>query len=149
VDVETGSVRLIRHVFVHDIGRPINPLVVEGQVHGGAAHGLGYALFEEFDYDVDAMPKTSGFLDYSMVTSGEAVEPETSDLDTPSTSNPAGFRGAGEGATIPLPAAVAAAVENALRSRGLEVFITDLPISPERLRRQIVEAAIRNQEVRT
>jgi carbon-monoxide dehydrogenase large subunit len=146
VDVETGAVKVLRHVFVHDVGRPINPMVVEGQVHGGAVHGLGYALFEEFAYDDDAAPLTSGFLDYSMVTSGEVIEPESSDLDTPSTSNPGGFRGAGEGATIPVAAAVAAAVEDALRSRGLEVFITELPISPERLRRQIVRAERNKQE---
>jgi carbon-monoxide dehydrogenase large subunit len=146
VDVETGAVKVARHVFVHDVGRPINPTVVDGQVHGGAAHGLGYALFEELAYDEDATPRTSGFLDYMMVTTGEFVEPEASDLDTPSTSNPEGFRGAGEGATIPVAAAMAAAVEDALRSRGLEVFITELPISPERLRRQIVEAARKKQE---
>jgi len=146
VDVETGAVNVSRHVFVHDVGRPINPTVVEGQVHGGAAHGAGYALFEEFAYDEDASPRTSGFLDYTMVTTGEAVEPEASDLDTPSTSNPEGFRGAGEGATIPVAAAMAAAVEDALRNQGLEVFITELPISPERLRRQIVQAEHNKQE---
>jgi len=141
LDVETGAVQVHKHVFVHDVGRPINPLVVEGQVHGGAAHGLGYALFEEFAYDEDASPKTSGFLDYSIVSAGEVVKPETSDIDTPSPSNPGGFRGAGEGATIPVAAAMAAAVEDALRSRGLDVFITELPITPDRLHHLITEAA--------
>jgi carbon-monoxide dehydrogenase large subunit len=140
VDVETGGVQVRRHVFVHDVGRPINPLVVEGQVHGGAAHGLGYALFEEFAYDSDAAPRTSGFLDYSIVSTGEVVEPETSDIDTPSPSNPGGFRGAGEGATIPVAAAVASAVEDALMSVDVDVFITELPISPDRLHRLITEA---------
>jgi len=146
VDVETGAVQVRRHVFVHDVGRQINPLVVEGQVHGGAAHGLGYALFEEFAYDEGAAPRTSGFLDYSIVSAGEVVEPETSDIDTPSPSNPGGFRGAGEGATVPVAAAVAAAVEDALRSRGLDVFITELPISPDRLHRLITQAASHKQE---
>ena len=146
VDVETGAVQVRRHVFVHDVGRQINPLVVEGQVHGGAAHGLGYALFEEFAYDEDSAPRTSGFLDYSIVSAGEVVEPETSDIDTPSPSNPGGFRGAGEGATVPVAAAVAAAVEDALRSRGLDVFITELPISPDRLHRLITQAASHKQE---
>jgi carbon-monoxide dehydrogenase large subunit len=140
VDVETGGVQVRRHVFVHDVGRPINPLVVEGQVHGGAAHGLGYALFEEFAYDSDAAPRTSGFLDYSIVSTGEVVEPETSDIDTPSPSNPGGFRGAGEGATIPVAAAVASAVEDALMSVGVDVFISELPISPDRLHQLITEA---------
>jgi carbon-monoxide dehydrogenase large subunit len=148
VDVETGAVEVHRHVFVHDVGRQINPLVVEGQVHGGAAHGLGYALFEEFAYDEDASPRTSGFLDYSIISAGEAVEPETSDIDTPSPSNPGGFRGAGEGATIPVAAAVAAAVEDALRSRGLEVFITELPITPDRLHRLITQAATKQEATR-
>jgi carbon-monoxide dehydrogenase large subunit len=146
VDLETGGVKLVRHVFVHDVGRPINPLVVEGQVHGGAAHGLGYALLEEFIYDEEATPRTSGFLDYTMVTAGEVVGAEASDLDTPTTSNPGGFRGAGEGATIPFAAAMASAVEDALRSRGLDVFITELPISPDRLRRQVAEAERKKQE---
>jgi carbon-monoxide dehydrogenase large subunit len=146
VDIETGAVEVRRHVFVHDVGRQINPLVVEGQVHGGAAHGLGYALFEEFAYDEDASPRTSGFLDYSIVSAGEVVEPETFDIDTPSTSNPGGFRGAGEGATLPVAAAVAAAVEDALRSRGLDVFITELPISPDRLHQLITQAANKQQE---
>jgi carbon-monoxide dehydrogenase large subunit len=146
VDIETGMVQVRRHVFVHDIGQQINPLVVEGQVHGGAAHGLGYALFEEFAHDVDGSPRTSGFLDYSIVSTGEVVEPETSDIDTPSPSNPGGFRGAGEGATIPVAAAIAAAVEDALRSHGLDVFITELPITPDRLHKLISQAANKKEE---
>jgi aerobic carbon-monoxide dehydrogenase large subunit len=148
VDLETGAVQVHRHVFVHDVGRAINPLVVEGQVHGGAAHGLGYALFEEFAYDEDGAPRTSGFLDYSIVSAGEVIEPETSDIDTPSPSNPGGFRGAGEGATIPVAAAVAAAVEDALRSVGLDIFITELPISPDRLHQLITQAANEKQETK-
>jgi carbon-monoxide dehydrogenase large subunit len=147
VDVETGAVQVRKHVFVHDVGRQINPLVVEGQVHGGAAHGVGYALFEEFAYDEDGSPRTSGFLDYSIVSAGEVVEPATSDIDTPSPSNPGGFRGAGEGATIPVAAAIAAAVEDALRSRGVDVFITELPITPDRLHKLITQAA-KNQEAK-
>jgi carbon-monoxide dehydrogenase large subunit len=147
VDVETGAVQVRRHVFVHDVGRQINPLVVEGQVHGGAAHGLGYALFEEFAYDEDAAPRTSGFLDYSMVSTGEVLEPETSDIDSPSPSNPGGFRGAGEGATIPVAAAVAAAVEDALRGVGVDVFITELPISPDRLH-QLITATQKQEATR-
>jgi carbon-monoxide dehydrogenase large subunit len=144
VDIETGAVQVRRHVFVHDVGRPINPMVVDGQVHGGAAHGLGYALFEEFAYDEDAAPRTSGFLDYSIVSTGEVLEPETSDIDTPSPSNPGGFRGAGEGATLPVAAAVAAAVEDALRRAGVDVFITELPMSPDRLHQLIT--ATKEQE---
>jgi carbon-monoxide dehydrogenase large subunit len=138
VDVETGEVKLRRHVFVHDVGRPLNPLLVEGQAHGGAAHGLGYALFEEFQHDADGQPRSATFLDYSLVSAGEVGDgPELGEVDTPATSNPAGFRGAGEGATIPLPAAIAAAVEDALRGRGLEVVIDELPVTPDRLHQLI------------
>jgi aerobic carbon-monoxide dehydrogenase large subunit len=138
VDVETGEVKLRRHVFVHDVGRPLNPLLLEGQAHGGAAHGLGYALFEEFQHDADGQPRSATFLDYSLVSAGEVgAGPELGEVDTPATSNPAGFRGAGEGATIPLPAAIAAAVEDALRGRGLEVDIDELPITPDRLHQLI------------
>jgi CO/xanthine dehydrogenase Mo-binding subunit len=148
VDIETGAVQVRRHVFVHDVGRQINPMVVEGQVHGGAAHGLGYALFEEFAYDEDGSPRTSGFLDYFIVSSGEVVEPETSDIDTPSPSNPGGFRGAGEGATIPVAAAAAAAIDDALRSQGLDVFITELPITPDRLHQLITQAVSKQEATR-
>ena len=141
VDVETGEVRLRRNVFVHDIGRPVNPLLLEGQAQGGAAHGLGYALFEEFAHDADGQPQSATFLDYSLVTVGETGEgPELSEVDTPASSNPAGFRGAGEGATIPLPAAIAAAVEDALRSRGLDIVIDEIPITPDRVHRLVRDA---------
>jgi aerobic carbon-monoxide dehydrogenase large subunit len=142
VDVETGGVRLVRHVFVHDVGRPVNPLLLEGQAQGGAAHGLGYALFEEFQHDADGNPQSATFLDYSLVSAGETGEgPELGEIDTPAGSNPAGFRGAGEGATIPLPAAIASAVEDALRSRGHDVVIDELPITPDRVHRLVRAAA--------
>jgi aerobic carbon-monoxide dehydrogenase large subunit len=144
VDLETGEVRVRRHVFVHDVGRPVNPLLVEGQAQGGAAHGLGYALFEEFEHDADGQPQSATFLDYSLVTAGESGEgPELDEVDTPAGSNPAGFRGVGEGATIPLPAAIASAVEDALRSRGLEVVIEQLPITPDRVHKLVLQAVRR------
>lgn len=135
VDVETGAVRLLDQVLVHDVGRPINPRIVEGQAQGGYAHGLGYALYEEVVHAADASPVTSGFLDYAIVSAAEvAVEPRLHEHDTPSLHSSEGFRGAGEGGTIPIPAAVAAAVEDSLRRQGYDVFVDELPITPERVR---------------
>lgn len=142
VDVETGEVRLRKQVLVHDIGRAINPRIVEGQTHGAYAHGLGYALYEEVVHAPDATPLTTGFLDYSIVSAPEVtVEPELHEHNTPSVHSAEGFRGAGEGGTIPMPAVIAAAVEDALRRRGVDVFIRELPITPERLQRLIQEAS--------
>jgi len=101
---------------------------------------------EEFADDEEAALRTSGFVAYAIVAAVDGVDPETSDIDTPSSASPGGFRGAGEGATVPVAAAVAAAVEDALQYRGLDVFITELPISPDRLHRLITQAASHKQE---
>ncbi|MGH7903481.1 MAG: xanthine dehydrogenase family protein molybdopterin-binding subunit, partial [Candidatus Dormibacteraceae bacterium] len=133
LDLETGAVSLDRYVIAHDIGRVINPRLAEAQTHGAFAHGLGYALFEEATYDGDGN-LAGTFLDYQIPGAPElAVPPETLELETPASSNPEGFRGAGEGGTIPVPAAMAAAIEDCARRMGVELSITDLPITPGRL----------------
>lgn len=142
VDVETGEVRVRKQVLVHDIGRAINPRIVEGQTHGAYVHGLGYALYEEVVHAPDATPQTTGFLDYTIASAAEvAVEPLLFEHNTPSLHSAEGFRGAGEGGTIPIPGAVASAVEDALRRRGIDVFVRELPITPQRLHRLIEEAS--------
>lgn len=142
VDVETGDVRVRNQVLVHDIGRAINPRIVEGQAHGAYAHGLGYALYEEVVHGPDATPLTSGFLDYSIVTAAEvAAEPEVHEHNTMGLHSAEGFRGAGEGGTIPMPAVIASAVEDSLRRQGIEVFVRELPITPQRLHGLIEEAS--------
>jgi aerobic carbon-monoxide dehydrogenase large subunit len=133
VDPETGQVEVLRYVIAHDTGKPINELLVEGQIHGGYAHGLGYALFEAAAYDTDGGFRTASFLDYTIVSTGEVAEPELIHIDTPTDSNPEGFKGAGESGTIPVPAAISAAVEDALRKRQPDAVVDHLPITSDRI----------------
>lgn len=134
VDVETGGVEVLRYVLAHDSGRPINPMTLEGQLHGGYAHGLGYALYEEALYSQDGNFQSPSFLDYTIVSAPEMrVEPELIHTETSSSHNPEGFRGAGESGTIAVPAAIANAVEDALFGLGYNVTVDEVPISPLRL----------------
>jgi carbon-monoxide dehydrogenase large subunit len=134
VDPETGQVEVLRYVIAHDTGRAINPLIVEGQLHGGYAHGLGYALYESAVYDADGMYRSASFLDYSIVSAGEVrVVPDLVHIETPTDTNPEGFKGAGESGTIPVPAAIANAVEDALRKRKPDAMVDRLPITSDRI----------------
>ena len=134
VDPETGGVDIVRYVIVHDTGQAINPLLVDGQLHGGYAHGLGYALFEEAVYQPDGGFQSASFLDYTIASAPElSVTPELVSLGTPTPHNPEGFKGAGESGTIPAPAAIANAVEDAIRQLRPEAVVRELPISPARL----------------
>jgi len=134
VDPETGQVEVLRYVIAHDTGNPINELMIEGQMHGGYAHGLGYALFEAAVYDPDGNFRTASFLDYSIVSTGEVgAEPELVHIVTPTDANPEGFKGAGESGTIPVPAAISNAVEDALRKRKPDAVIDRLPITSDRI----------------
>jgi carbon-monoxide dehydrogenase large subunit len=134
VDPETGGIDVVRYVIAHDTGRPINPLLVEGQMQGGYAHGLGYALFEEAIYQPDGGFQSATFLDYTIVSAPEVKsEPKLLPMATPSPANEEGFKGAGESGTVPVPAAIANAVEDAVRQLRPEARITELPITPMRL----------------
>lgn len=135
IDPETGSVRMLGYVLAHDSGRTINPLTLEGQLHGGYAHGLGYALFEEASYSPEGRLISSSFLDYTIVSAPElACEPELIHCDTGSSQNPEGFRGAGEAGTIAVPAAIANAIEDALHAAGhRDACVDTVPVTPERL----------------
>jgi carbon-monoxide dehydrogenase large subunit len=134
VDVETGGVDMLRYVIAHDSGRSINPLLVEGQLHGGYAHGLGYALFEEAVYQPDGTFVSPSFLDYTIVSAPELrCEPELIHIETASSHNPEAFRGVGEAGTIAVPAAIANAVEDALHHLGHEVAVNEVPITPQRV----------------
>ncbi|HSS61738.1 MAG TPA: xanthine dehydrogenase family protein molybdopterin-binding subunit [Candidatus Limnocylindrales bacterium] len=134
VDPDTGQVEVLRYVIAHDTGKPINALIVEGQMHGGYAHGLGYALYEAAVYDPDGSFRTASFLDYTIVSTGEvAVAPELIQIETPTDANPEGFKGAGESGTIPVPAAISNAVEDALRKRKPDAVIDHLPITSDRI----------------
>jgi len=133
VDSETGQVEVLRYVIAHDTGKPINPVTLEGQLHGGYAHGLGYALYEAAIYDADGSYRTASFLDYTIVSTGEVGEPVLVHIETPTDANPEGFKGAGESGTIPVPAAIANAVEDALRKRRPDAVVDRLPITSDRI----------------
>jgi carbon-monoxide dehydrogenase large subunit len=134
IDPELGSVKIVRYVIGHDSGRSINPMLVEGQLHGGYAHGLGYALFEEAVYRPDGTFVTDTFLDYLIPSPPDvAVVPDLIKFESQVFGNPEGFKGAGESATIPAPAAIAAAVEDAVRKLGGSAVMDELPITPMRV----------------
>jgi len=131
VDPMTGGVRLGKYTIAHDSGTIINPLIVDGQVQGGTAHGIGNALFERMQYDADANPLTATFQDYLMPTAPEVPGCEIIHIETPNPLNPIGVKGAGEGGTIPAPAAIVAAIEDALSPFG--VHFAEMPLTPERI----------------
>jgi carbon-monoxide dehydrogenase large subunit len=134
VDLETGGVDIERYVIAHDSGRAINPMTLDGQLHGGYAHGLGYALFEEALYSPDGNFQSPSFLDYTIVSAPELrSEPELIHIETASSQNPEGFRGAGEAGTIAVPAAIANAIEDAIYAMGFEVAVDSVPITPMKL----------------
>jgi carbon-monoxide dehydrogenase large subunit len=129
VDIETGAVRIIDYNVVHDSGTLINPMIVDGQIQGGVAHGIGNALLEWMGYGPDAQPLTTTFADYALPSSCNIPNIRALHMETPSPLNPLGVKGAGEGGTIPAAAAIAAAIEDALRPFG--VHIARSPVTPE------------------
>jgi carbon-monoxide dehydrogenase large subunit len=144
VDPETGTVRILKYVAVDDCGTMINPMVVEGQVHGGIAHGIGNALLEEVVYDDAGQLATGTLMDYALPRAADVPGLEVHHVVTPSPLNPLGVKGAGEGGTLPAPAAIANAVADALRPLGVEV--TETPLTRERLWRQLRVAERRRSE---
>ena len=131
VDAGTGRVDVLNYVIVHDSGRLINPMIVDGQVTGGAAHGIGCALFERMIYDDRGQPLTTNFGEYLLPSAPETPRFEIVHQESPTPLNPLGVKGAGEGGLIPVAAAVSSAVEDALAPWG--VVVSELPIRPERL----------------
>jgi aerobic carbon-monoxide dehydrogenase large subunit len=131
VDPLTGSVAFLNYSVAHDCGTIINPLIVDGQVQGGVAHGVGNALLEAMQYDENAQPLTTTFADYLMPVSTDVPACAIEHVETPNPLNPLGVKGAGEGGTIPAPAAIVAAVEDALSPFG--VRFSDAPLTPERI----------------
>src|SRR5262249_36103445 len=128
VDAETGEVRILRYVALQDSGKLVNPLIVDGQVHGCIPHGIGNALLEWMGYDDTGQPLTTSFADYLLPTAPTFPMFETQYRETPSPLNPLGAKGAGEVGTIPAAAAVVSAIEDALRPYG--VRITRYPVTP-------------------
>ena len=139
VDVETGKVTLLRHISVDDAGKILNPLVAEGQVHGGIAQGVGQALFEEFAYDDQGNPLTGNLADYAFPSAAELPSYETRFTETPTPLNPLGAKGIGESGTIGSTPAVQNAVVDALAHLG--VRHVDMPTTPMRVWLAIEAAA--------
>ena len=135
VDTETGDARLIRHIAVDDAGTLINPLLAEGQVHGGIAQGVAQALLEQIHYDPDGQPKTTNFADYLVVSAAELPSFEVSHMETPTWMNPLGAKGVGESGTIGAIPSVYNAVVDAVSARGVRHMET--PLTPERIWRAL------------
>jgi carbon-monoxide dehydrogenase large subunit len=138
VDVETGKVEVVRWVAVDDCGPAINPMLIDGQVHGGVAHGIGQALYEQIVYDEEGQLATGTFVDYALPTAAEVPSFETDRTETPSPVNRLGVKGVGEAGTIAASPAVVNAVIDALRPLGMDYI--DMPLTPMRVWQAIQEA---------
>ena len=137
VDGETGAVDIERFFIAYDIGRAINPKMVEGQLIGGLAQGIGGTLFEEFLYDERGEPLSVTFVDYLLPTLREVSTPELLlKEDAPSSRNPLGIKGAGECGITGTPGAIAAAIDDAI---GIPGAVTRIPITPQRLKKILDE----------
>jgi carbon-monoxide dehydrogenase large subunit len=131
VDVETCGVRILRYVVVNDSGRVINPMIVEGQIVGGVAHGVGNALFELMAYDDQAQPMTTTFADYLLPGSMEVPKIDVRFAEYPSPLNPLGVKGVGESGCVPAAGAIVSAIESALKP--FDIRISEYPVTPARL----------------
>jgi carbon-monoxide dehydrogenase large subunit len=138
VDTETGQVRIRRYVAVDDVGNVVNPLIVEGQVHGGIAQGIAQALYEEAAYDADGNLLTTTLADYTIPSAADLPTFVTDRTQTPATSNPLGVKGVGEAGTIASTPAVVNAVVDALRPFGVKDV--EMPCTPQRVWRAIAAA---------
>src|SRR5919201_4239702 len=139
VDPDTAAIKILKYVTVHDAGTIINPMIAEGQIYGGALHGLGGALYEELKYDDDGQFLTGTFMDYLVPTATEApAEIEIAHVVSPSPLTPLGSKGLGESSSMTVPAVIANAVSDALRPLG--VRINELPMTPDKLWR-LIDAA--------
>jgi carbon-monoxide dehydrogenase large subunit len=138
VDPDTGAVRLTRYVVVHDCGRMINPMMVEGQVYGGVVHGIGATLLEWMRYDDQGQPTSVTYADYLLPTCDVVPRIEIHHMESPTPLNPLGVKGAAESGTIGAPAAIVSAIEDALRP--LQIRIRDLPVTPAKLLALVAQA---------
>jgi carbon-monoxide dehydrogenase large subunit len=127
----TGAVTIVNYAVAHDSGTIINPLIVDGQIQGGVAHGIGNALLEWMRYDENAQPLTTTFADYLIPLATDVPVCKITHVESPTPLNPLGVKGAGEGGTIPAAAAIVAAAEDALSEFG--VHFAETPLMPERI----------------
>jgi carbon-monoxide dehydrogenase large subunit len=138
VDAETGGVEILDYVVVEDAGVLINPMIVDGQIHGGTAQGIGAALFEEMPFDAQGQPLASTLADYLLPGSAEVPDVRVFHMETPSPYTEFGQKGVGEGGAIGPAAAIANAVNDALHKLGVE--ICEIPITPRRILEAIAKA---------
>jgi len=142
VDPETATLRFLKYVVVHDCGVVLNPVILDGQIHGGVAQGIGGAFFERLVYDESGQLLSGSFMDFHIPTAMEIPDIEVHHQETPSPLNPIGAKGAGEGGVIPVPALLAQALEDALDDLQLE--ITQMPLHPDALFQLIHQATWRS-----
>jgi carbon-monoxide dehydrogenase large subunit len=140
VDVETGEVTFLDYIYVHDCGTIINPTIVEGQIQGGVAQGIGAALFEALPYDEEGQPLFATFMDYLLPTAAELPRLVMEHQHTPSPNIPGGMKGVGEAGAIGSPAAVVAAIEDALAPYGAR--ITETPVTPAAIVELVAQADV-------
>ncbi|MDQ1005166.1 2-furoyl-CoA dehydrogenase large subunit [Neobacillus niacini] len=138
IDPDTAEVKIIDYFTVHDAGKLLNPLIVDGQIMGGLAHGLGGALYEELAYDKNGQFLTGSFMDYLCPTAPEIPKVTIKHTESPSPITPLGAKGLGEGNTMSAPVAIANAVTDALAH--LDIVIDELPLSPNRIWKLLSEA---------
>ena len=139
IDTETGALRIKRYVVVHDCGVTINPRIVDGQVIGGVALGVGEAFYERLGYDTDAQLLTATYMDYLIPTATEIPHIVTAHFDSISPHNPLGVKGVGEAGTLPTAALITSAIEDALRP--LNVRLTCMPLAGPDAVRRVIQAA--------
>ena len=140
VDKETATVAIKRYVVVHDCGVQLNPMIVEGQIQGGVAHGIGNAFYEQLIFDEGGQLLNASLMDYLLPTALDVPKVEMGHLETPSPLNPTGAKGVGEAGAIPTGALFAQAVEDALHGTGVEIL--EIPLSPNRLFELIREGGV-------
>jgi carbon-monoxide dehydrogenase large subunit len=141
VDPATGAVRLLEYAIAYDVGRAVNPLLVDGQLQGGLAQGIGGALLEDLVYGPDGQLQAGSFMDYLLPTSSDVPAAKVAILETtPSPLNPLGLKGAGEGGCTGAGGCIANAVADALAPLGVEV--RQLPLSPAEVMRLVREAGV-------
>ncbi|HLN07849.1 MAG TPA: molybdopterin cofactor-binding domain-containing protein, partial [Xanthobacteraceae bacterium] len=133
VDRETMMIEIKAYVVVHDCGTIINPLILDGQIHGGVAQGIGNAFYEQLMFDADGQLTNASLADYLLPTALEVPRMRLDHTVTPSALNPLGMKGAGEAGAIPVGALFAQAIEDALGLAGTGVELLEIPLSPNRL----------------
>jgi len=142
VDPETMMVEIKKYIVVHDCGKVINPMILEGQIHGGVAQGIGNSFYEQLHWAENGELLNASFMDYLLPTATDVPHIETDHIETPSPLNPMGVKGAGEAGAIPTGALFAQAVEDALAEN--KVAINEIPLSPDKLF-ALIQQAERNR----